>query len=143
MNQQTLRKILAVVLEKLEEMPMTWRLEGSANLFVQEVATEVRCVDICTTKTGINLCNELFAHSVIQRKYKQDIRSEVLTLRLFGEEVELLAYDEPEKTFFDKTTVKEWEGLQVHILPLEYAKTFYEKIGRKEKVKLIEEYLQR
>ena len=42
------------------------------------------------------------------------------------------------KLLFGEIKEVSWEGLRVKILPLKYAKLFYEKIGRLEKVKLIE-----
>lgn len=41
----------------------------------------------------------------------------------------------------DKTKKIIWKDLQIPILPLGYAKKFYELINRKEKVDLISKYL--
>ena len=42
---------------------------------------------------------------------------------------------------FNKTKKILWNDLQIPVLPLEYAKKFYELINRKEKVDLISKYL--
>ena len=42
---------------------------------------------------------------------------------------------------FNKTKVIDWQGLKIPILPLKYAKKFYQSIGRQKKVDLINKYL--
>lgn len=44
---------------------------------------------------------------------------------------------------FNKTKNISWEDFVIPILPLKFAKKFYQAIGRKEKVKLIGKYLEK
>jgi hypothetical protein len=42
---------------------------------------------------------------------------------------------------WEKTKIINWQGLDVPIIPLKYAKIFYQLINRQEKVDLINKYL--
>jgi hypothetical protein len=44
---------------------------------------------------------------------------------------------------WDKIKIINWQGLSIPIIPLKYAKIFYQLINRQEKVELIEKYLNR
>ena len=51
-NEKKLYDTLKVILEKIGDDNILWRLEGSANLFLQNVEVNVNDLDITTNKEG-------------------------------------------------------------------------------------------
>jgi len=141
MNEQKVYELLAFILKEIRE-PFLWRLEGSANLLVQGVDVKVNDLDITTNEEGINIFRELFEDNLIVDEYSNKTKGPRLVLDIIGEEVEINCYGDRKKNYFDKIIDHEWNNLHIPILPLKYAKEFYEKIQRKEKVELISSYLQ-
>ena len=71
----------------------------------------------------------------------QKINGRSLVCNINGFEVEINSYGDRKLHMFDKTEKILWNDLQIPIIPLEYAKKFYELINYKEKVDLISKYL--
>ena len=78
---------------------------------------------------------------IVKDFFNQKINGRSLVCDINGFEVEINSYGDRKLDMFDKAEKISWNNLQVPILPLKYAKKFYELINRKEKVDLISEYL--
>jgi len=141
-NDEQLFKLLLTVLERIDDLPITWCLAGSANLRVQGMDVPVNDLDITTTKSGVNLFEELFAHNVVKKHYSEEKQGIFLDLHINNIEVEIINYDDKKDlSMLDKIQITTWKGLKLPTLRLQHAKRFYQMIGRDQKVALIEQYL--
>jgi len=141
MNKQNIKEILRTILDNLKGKEFIWRLEGSANLKIQGVNVSVRDLDITTNDEGIEIFRNTLKKFIIKDFFSQKINGQSLVCNINGFEVEINSYGDRRLSMFDKIKKIWWNDLQIPILPLEYAKKFYELINRKEKVDLISKYL--
>ncbi len=142
MKREKFKEVLVKILDSLEEYGnIIWRLEGSANLLVQGVPTQVRDLDITTNEEGIKVFRKALEEFVVKDFYNEHIHAHSLICNMDGVEVEINVYDRKELNMFNNIEDVIWEGLNLPVLPLESSKRFYELIGRKEKVNLILTYL--
>lgn len=141
MNEQNIKEILQTILDILQNKEFIWRLEGSANLKIQGMEVLIQDLDITTNDEGIEIFRNALKNYIVKDFFSQKTNGRSLVCDINGFEVEINSYGDRELDMFDKTEKILWNDLQIPILPLEYAKKFYELINRKEKVDLISEYL--
>ena len=141
MEENNIKEILSIILNSLQGKEFTWRLEGSANLKIQGVEVSVQDLDITTNNEGIKIFRDALKKFIVKDFFNQKINGLSLVCDIIGFEVEINLYGDRGLNMFDKTKKILWKGLQIPILPLKYAKRFYELINRKEKVELINKYL--
>ena len=141
MNEQNIKQILQIILDNLQGKEFIWRLEGSANLKIQGVEVTVQDLDITTNDEGIEIFRNALKKYIVKDFFSQKINGRSIVCDINNFEIEINSYGDRELDMFDKTEKILWNDLKIPILPLEYAKKFYELINRKEKVDLISKYL--
>ncbi len=141
MNQEDIKSILEIILNKLPRINFNWRLEGSANLLIQGIDVSVKDLDLTTDDEGINIFRSSLKNFQITDVYSEKIKGPSIIYNINGFEVEVNSYGDRKWDLFDKTKFIFWQGLEIPILPLEHAKKFYELIDRTDKVELISRYL--
>jgi len=141
MDEQDIKEILQIILDSLQGKEFIWRLEGSANLKIQGVDVSIRDLDITTNNNGIEIFREALKKFIVKDFFSQKIKGHSIVCNINDFEVEINSYGDRKLDMFNKTEKILWNDLQIPILPLEYAKKFYELINRKEKVDLISKYL--
>ncbi len=140
MDKENIKDILQTILKKIQDKELIWRLEGSVNLKVQGVEILAKDLDITTNDEGIEIFRNALNKYVVKDFFSQKINGRSIVCNINDFEVEVNSYGDRELDMFDKTKRISWNGLEIPILPLEYAKKFYELIDRKEKVDLISNY---
>ncbi|RMF54414.1 hypothetical protein D6745_05340, partial [Candidatus Woesearchaeota archaeon] len=140
MDEKDIKEILQIILNSLQSKKCVWRLEGSANLRIQGVGVSVRDLDITTDDEGINVFRNALKKFIVKDFFSKKINGFSLVCKINGFEVEINSYGDRKLNMFDKTEEILWEGLRIPILPLYYAKKFYELINRREKADLIYNY---
>jgi len=143
MNKEKLKEILQIILDRLGDKRISWRLDGSANLLAQGISTDVNDLDIVTNEEGMNAFQEALKEFILQEYRSEELQAQTIEIELEGEDVEVHFYDDEKFQMLDKTKKVKWDGLELPCLPLEDAKKFYEMINRSEKVRLIEDNLKR
>jgi len=133
MDEQNIKEIIQIILDKLRGKKFIWRLEGSANLKIQGVEVLVRDLDVTTNDEGIEIFRNVLREYIIKDFFSQKINGNSLVCEIDGFKVEINFYGDRELDMFNKTKIIFWNGLQIPVLPLEYAKKFYELINRKER----------
>jgi len=78
---------------------------------------------------------------IVKDFFSQKINGHSIVCDINNFEIEINSYGDRKLDMFDKTKKIFWNDLKIPILPLEYAKKFYELINRKEKVELISKYM--
>jgi|SRR3989339_1420721 len=141
MTQTDLHSILKIILEAIQGKNFIWRLDGSANLIMQGIETTVRDLDIDTNDEGIDIFKNALNKYVIKNFYSEKIKGRSLICNINNFEIEINSYGDRKSDIFDKTKTTNWQGLNIPILPLPYAKKFYQLINRQNKVDLINRYL--
>ena len=141
MDEQNIKEILQIILDSLQGKEFIWRLEGSANLKIQDVEVSVQDLDITTNKEGIEIFRNALKKYIVKDFFSQKINGRSIVCDINNFEIEINSYGDRKLDMFDKTEKIFWNDLKIPILPLEYAKKFYEMINRKEKVDLISKYL--
>jgi hypothetical protein len=141
MNEQDLQEILKIILDCLQSKEFIWRIEGSANLKIQGIDVSIKDLDITTNNEGIGIFRDSLRKYVVKDFFSEKINGNSLICDINGFEIEINSHGDRKSNFFDKTAKVVWRNLGVNVLPLEYAKKFYETINRKDKVELIEKYL--
>lgn len=141
MEESDIKAILQLILKNIKNKDFIWRLEGSANLRIQGIDVSVNDLDITTDKKGIEIFREALKEFIIKDFFNPKVKGTSLVCNINDFEVEINCYGDKELKMFDKIKKIIWQDLEIPILPLEYAKQFYELINRKEKVELIKRYL--
>ncbi len=141
MNEENIKEILHIILDSLQGKEFIWRLEGSANLRIQGIEVSIRDLDITTNEKGIEIFRNTLKKYIIKDFFSQKIKGHSIICNINGFEIEINAYGDKELKMFDKTKKILWNDLEIPILPLKYAKKFYEFINYKDKVDLISKYL--
>tara|TARA_Y100000031_G_scaffold9162_1_gene10095 strand:- start:670 stop:1101 length:432 start_codon:yes stop_codon:yes gene_type:complete len=141
MDEQNIKEILQIILDSLQGKEFVWRLEGSANLRIQGVEVSVQDLDITTNNEGIEIFRSTLKKYIVKDFFSQKINGRSIICDINNFEIEINSYGDRESDMFDKTEKILWNDLKIPILPLEYAKKFYELINRKEKVGLISKHL--
>ena len=135
MDDDELYALLEVFVARIPQ-GVSWRLEGSANLRVQGVVVAVNDLDVVTN--DLDAFRSSFKAFVVDDAYKPAIQARVLTLKLRGQEVEVLLYDpEEDLDYLARVEALSYRGLELSVLPLVYAQEFYTRIGRDKKALLI------
>ncbi len=115
--------------------------DGSANLKTQGVDTQIQDLDITTTARGIEIFRESLREFAVKDYFSEKINGRTLICNIEDEEIEINHYGDRENNMYEEIKNIKWGDIEVPILPLSLAKTFYEGINREEKVKLINEYI--
>ena len=141
MNEKNIKEILEIILNGLQGKEFIWRLEGSANLKIQGVEVSVQDLDITTNNEGIEIFRNALKKYIVKDFFSQKINGHSIVCNINNFEIEINSYGDRKLDMFDKTEKIFWNDLKIPILPLEYAKKFYELINRKEKVEIISKYM--
>ncbi|MBT3297779.1 hypothetical protein HN385_02550 [archaeon] len=141
MQTKDIKKTIKIILSNLKGKTFIWRLEGSANLVIQGVDTTVRDLDITTNYEGIKIFREALKKFIVKDFISEKINGRSIVCDILGFEVEINYYGDRTLNMFDKSKKIIWQNLEIPILPLKYAKQFYETIKRTKKVELISRYL--
>lgn len=141
MDEQNLKEILQIILESIKGKDFIWRIEGSANLKIQGVEVSIHDLDITTNNEGIEIFRNALKKYIVKDFFSQKINGYSIILNINCFEIEINSYGDRQTNMFDKNRKILWNNLQIPILPLEYAKKFYELINRKDKVELISKFL--
>ena len=116
--------------------------QNSRVFFVSKMLKSFKTdLDIATNNEGIEIFRNALKKFIVKDFFSQKINGRSLVCDINGFEVEINSYGDRELDMFDRTEKILWNDLQIYILPLEYAKKFYELIDRKEKVALISKHL--
>ena len=140
MDEQHIKEILQLILDRLQNQELVWRLEGSANLKIQGIDVWVRDLDITTNDHGIQTFRNALQDYKVKDSFNQNINGYSLVFNIHDFEVEVNSYGNKQLNMFDKIEIILWNNLHIPILPLKYAKRFYEFIDRKEKADLLSQY---
>jgi hypothetical protein len=141
MDDTDLKKILEIILTRIKTEKIVWRLDGSSNLKIQGMNVTINDLDITTNEEGQKIFKEKLKEYVQKHHYSKKINGNTLICKINNFEVEINVYGDREKEYFEDIKKIKWQGLIVPIMPLAQAKEFYERIGRDEKVELINKHL--
>jgi len=141
MDEQNLKEILQIILDSLQGKEFIWRLEGSANLKIQGIEVSVQDLDITTNNEGIEIFRNALKKYIVKDFFSQKINGRSIVCDINNFEIEINSYGDRKLDMFEKTEKLFWNDLKIPVLPLKYAKKFYELINRKEKIELISKYL--
>lgn len=142
MNIENLEKLFSIVVEDIPES-VNWRLEGSTNLLVQRMDVSVGDLDIATDEKGLIFFREKLKEYIVKDWYKEKINSDVIVCEILGEEVEILCYHDLRLRMFSHVKPISWNNHELKVLPLDFARKFYEFIDYKDKVNLINNFLEK
>lgn len=141
MKDQVLSQVLKVLLSKIKDQDITWRLEGSVNLLVQGVPVEPNDVDITTNTQGLKGFVHALKEYTPKLTYVQEKGAYLLHCSILKNDVEIAVYEDHHKEMLGFIEKTHWKGLDLPTLPIAKAREFYEAIGRTEKVELIDLFL--
>jgi len=93
MNKQKVAKILKAICKSIEKENFNWRLDGSANLFLQGVSDAIpKDLDIRTWEEGIQVFRRCLKKYIVQDFYNEKKRAQSLILKILEEKVEINYY---------------------------------------------------
>ena len=92
MNQEDIKSILEIILNKLPRINFNWRLEGSANLLIQGIDVSVKDLDLTTDDEGINIFRSSLKNFQITDVYSEKIKGPSIIYNINGFEVEVNSY---------------------------------------------------
>jgi len=141
MNEEQIYNLLKLIIDRLKGKEFVWRLEGSINLKIQGVDVNVDAdLDITTDDEGMKIFRKTLKKFIVKDFFSQKIKGHSIVCDINGLEVEINSYGD-KRDMFDKIKKITWKNFNIPILPLPYAKQFYQFINYTEKVALIEKHL--
>lgn len=140
MSIEDISRLLEIILNSLSNADFAWRVDGSANLAIQGIELPVNDLDITTDEEGIMLFKEALGKYIVDDFFNKQKNCKSLVCDINGFRVEINSFND-QRSMTDKNKTVLWKGLFVPILPLEYARIFYQQINRPEKVKIINSFL--
>jgi hypothetical protein len=142
-TEKQLYNALKIILEKIKEENILWRLEGSTNLFVQKMKVKVNDLDLATTKEGYLKFKSVLKDYFVKEEYVSEKKFKSATYDINGVETEILYYENDKLNMFEQVKIVSWLGLKIPILPLPFALKFYQLIKRENKINLIKEFIKK
>jgi len=139
MKKEVIKYILRIISEEAKNI--LWRIDGSANLFVQGLDCGVKDIDIITNSSGIAHLKKQLKEYISKSFYNSKKSAESLILLIKKEEVEINYYDKVKIDLFKDSKEITWEGLKFKVLPLNIAEKFYRDLGIIEKADKIKEFI--
>jgi hypothetical protein len=130
--------ILRIVLQKLGNHFIVWRLDGSANLRVQGVDVLVHSLEIRTNTEGLRVFQECLKDYLVKEYYREDIDGTVAEFTIQGFPVEIIHNKYSLLHRVKKVTV---QGIVVPVFPLKEAREFYAALGREKTVAVLDRHL--
>lgn len=148
-------RVLRHVVNRLHGSPVAWVVTGSLGIALQGVPVAVHDMDIQTDERGAYEIERRLAEFVVQPvRYKESerIRSHLGALEIDGVKVELMG--DVQKLLADGSWEEsgsierhrrwvELDEMRVGVLALEYEYEAYLRLGRRDKVELLGEWLRR
>ena len=138
-------EVLKMLLEGTEDRVLA--LTGSLALYIQGIDVDVKDIDILTTKEGVMKYYDKFReYSTIQT----DLELDHVELVISGIEIDIIGdvqFHINKGNYLDmsileeKIKIIEFKGLKIPVFELEEEFKVYQRLGREDKVKLIEEFL--
>lgn len=142
MEKKEIHNVLQELLKYFDK-DYRWRLEGSANLKVQGVECNVHGLDIVVDLETYRKIKKKLGDKILADKFIPDKGMFILSMSVKGVEIKIIRYYDQSMEMLDRILEEEWWGIRVRILPLKYARESYTKIGRLEKVQLIDSYVKK
>jgi hypothetical protein len=140
---------------RLHGSGVEWAIAGSVGLALQGVEVQPRDLDIQTDAQGAYEIERLFAEHILRKvrhSAAERVQSHYGALEIGGVEVEIMgdlqtremggAWSGPEDVKQHRVWVQV-QGMNLPVLPLKYSIEAYRKLGRTEKVDLLEHWLRR
>jgi hypothetical protein len=146
---------LKIVYSRLNETEIVWVIGGSLALKLVGLDVEPKDIDLFTNEEGAYEVEKLFAEYLVKNvslSSKDDIRSHYGILNIHGIEVEIIGHIEfkDERNVWevgrkleDVLTIFEFEEMELPLMKIESQLMGYSKIGRTDKIRLIEEWLEK
>lgn len=151
-------RFLAVLHEihsRLENSAVDWAITGSLGMALQGMELDVHDIDLQTDEAGAYEIERRFAQSVVRpvaQAASERIRSHLGALEIDGVTVEIIGglqkrldagrWEEPVQVRRHMRWV-EREGMSLPVLSLEYEYGAYLQMGRVEKARLLQKWLER
>jgi hypothetical protein len=147
-------EVLRKIVTRLKGNPVNWVVTGSLGMALQGVPVEIHDIDIQTDKDGAYEIERCFTEYVVKSVHYSEsvrIRSHFGALEIDGIKVEIMG--DVQKRLDDKgweTSVKvesyrlwvELGEMRVPVLSLAYEYQAYLRLGRTEKAKMLQTWLQ-
>ena len=150
-----LLEALKIIYAKLHETEIIWVIGGSLALRLVGLDVKPRDIDLFTDEKGAYEIEKLLAEYLVRNvslSSKDNIRSHYGILNIHGIEVEIIGHIEFKdernvwevgRNLVDVISIFEFEGMKIPLMKIESQLRGYRNIARKEKVMLIEEWLEK
>lgn len=148
-------EVLKTLYSKLNKTDILWVIGGSLALKLVGLEVEPKDIDLFTNEEGAYEVEKLLAEYLVKNvslSSKDNIRSHYGILNIHGIEVEIIGHIEfkDERNIWEAgrklegvINIHEFEGMKIPLMKIESQLKGYTKIGRKDKIRLIEEWLEK
>jgi hypothetical protein len=145
MKEKEIYETLKFFLNKIKWRKLIWRLNGSANLFVQGVKISPKDIDITTTPKDYKKFKLIFKDLIKKEDFEKDKGWQFILLDINGIELEIGYHREIYLSLDMISKIKQirFLDLNLNILSLEDSNKFYSIIHDSKKIKLIKEFIQK
>ena len=140
MDSKSLYLALSEILKATNKEVINWRLNGSANLFVQGIPLVPMDLDIATNPPGLQKFEKALKRFSPVKGFSEKAKCHSLKCSISGVEVEIISYED-DRAMLAKTTPIYWSRLIIPGLSLEDSMYFYRMISAHDKVELIAKHL--
>ena len=140
MDSKSLYLALSEILNATKREVINWRINGSANLFIQGIPIVPMDLDITTNPSGLQKFEKALKRFSPIKTFSEKAKCHGIKCTIAGIEVEILSYED-ERSMLAKTRPIYWSRLVVPGLSLEDSMYFYRMISAHDKVEMIANFL--
>jgi predicted nucleotidyltransferase len=145
--------VLKTLHSRLDEADIIWVIGGSLALVLEGLNITPRDIDLFTDKEGAYKIEELFAEFLVRNvsfSTKDNVRSHYGALNIDGIEVEIIGFIEfqnEDGTWYggrkleDVKRIFKLDNIEIPLMKLESQLRGYKRIGRKSRIRMIEEWM--
>ncbi|MHA2497479.1 MAG: nucleotidyltransferase domain-containing protein [Candidatus Hodarchaeales archaeon] len=146
--------VLRIIYDRLKNKELRWMIVGSMNLALQGMPLKPKDIDISTNEQGAYAIEKHFGEFVVKSvcySSTDKIRSHIGELNIAGIKVEIMGDTETKSTdgrwigkeFADQPIIINVEDMKMPVSPLEHEHQDYLNLGRVERARQIEEWLEK
>ena len=140
MNSKHLFLALSEIIRLASKETMAWRIDGSANLFLQGVPISPLDLDIATNPSGLTKFEKCLKRYNPIKTYSEKAKVRSLKCKIAEIDIEILCYED-NRAMLSNIIPVTWSQLILPGISIQDARRFYEIIQDQEKINLIDKFV--
>ena len=127
MEERDIHGILKLIVKRLENHFIVWRLDGSANLRVQGLDVPFSALEMRTNAEGLRVFKTVLKEFFTREEHNEDSEGDIVYFTLQGVELTVI---NNRYNLLHRVKKVHWRELDLPVFPLKEARAFYVALGK-------------